>query len=58
MYYVGYPSAPSPTNTSPNYESFGNESVLYYTKKYLDVGERTFDYASAWLGSSDYFKRK
>lgn len=51
------PSPISLTNNSPNWDTFGNDSVTYYAKKYLDVGERTFDYTSAWFGSSEYFKR-
>lgn len=39
-------------------DKFGNETVLEYTKKYLDIGERAFDYTSAWFGSSEFFKRK
>lgn len=39
-------------------DKFGNETILEYTKKYLDIGEKTFDYTSAWFGSSDFFKRK
>lgn len=45
------------TNSSLDTSQFGNETVLTYTKKYLDVGESTFDFASAWLSSSGYFKR-
>lgn len=46
------------TNASLDVDHFGNESVLFYAKKYLDLGEKTFDYTSAWLGSSEYFTRK
>ncbi|RKP28359.1 DUF1748-domain-containing protein [Metschnikowia bicuspidata] len=34
-----------------------NESAIYYGKKYLNIGERAFDYTSAWLGSNDFFTR-
>ncbi|SGZ50880.1 CIC11C00000000462 [Sungouiella intermedia] len=60
-------SIPDPAVTSITYliltfsldtDKFGNETILEYTKKYLDIGEKTFDYTSAWFGSSDFFKRK
>lgn len=45
------------TNASPDLEKIPNESARFYTKKYLGVGELVFDYSSAYLGSSEYFKR-
>ncbi|OBA20024.1 DUF1748-domain-containing protein, partial [Metschnikowia bicuspidata var. bicuspidata NRRL YB-4993] len=45
------------TGLTPDFDSLGNESAIYYGKKYLDVGEKAFDFSSAWLGSSGYFKR-
>ncbi|ODV78476.1 DUF1748-domain-containing protein, partial [Suhomyces tanzawaensis NRRL Y-17324] len=46
------------TGLTPNLESFDNENIRYYSSKYLDVGEKIFDYSAAYFGSSDYFKRR
>ncbi|KAM9890774.1 hypothetical protein OXX79_011194 [Metschnikowia pulcherrima] len=45
------------TGLTPDLDSLGNDSVSYYGKKYLDMGEKAFDFTSAWFGSSGYFKR-
>lgn len=45
------------TGLTPDLEKIPNESARFYTKKYLGVGELVFDYSSAYLGSSEYFKR-
>lgn len=59
MCLVRKPSFSSNTNKcSPDLSKFGNDSAEYYSRKYLDVGEKAFDIASAYLGSSDYFKRR
>ncbi|CAG90088.1 DEHA2G02244p [Debaryomyces hansenii CBS767] len=47
------------TGLTPNLDSATNsEDVKYYAGKYLDLGERIFDYSSTYFGSSDYFKRR
>lgn len=53
-------SPPTPhhcTNPSPDLDALGNDTASHYAKKYLSVGESTFDYASAWFGLSSYFRR-
>lgn len=45
------------TNSSPNLDKLPNENAQFYAKKYLGIGESVFDYSSAYLGSSEYFKR-
>lgn len=39
-------------------DKFENESIRYYSKQYLQFGEKLFDYSTAYLNSSDYFTRK
>ncbi|KAF5211247.1 hypothetical protein E0198_002548 [Clavispora lusitaniae] len=45
------------TGLTPDLDMLPNESANYYAQKYLDIGESIFDYSSAYLRSSDYFKR-
>ncbi|KAL7663424.1 hypothetical protein ABC855_g4155 [[Candida] zeylanoides] len=46
------------TNLVLDTEKISNEDIKYYTEKYLGVGEKVFDYSAAYLGSSEYFKRR
>lgn len=46
------------TGLTPNFDSIQSEDLRYYSMKYLDVGEKIFDYTAAYLGGSSYFKRK
>ncbi|KAK6462252.1 hypothetical protein DFJ63DRAFT_341911 [Scheffersomyces coipomensis] len=47
------------TGLTVDFDAFDNNSNLkYYSGKYLDVGEKVFDFSAAFLSSSDYFKRK
>ncbi|KAK8442170.1 hypothetical protein ACI3LY_001944 [Candidozyma auris] len=45
------------TGLTPNLDKLPNENAQFYAKKYLGIGESVFDYSSAYLGSSEYFKR-
>ncbi|ABN66589.1 predicted protein, partial [Scheffersomyces stipitis CBS 6054] len=46
------------TGLTVDFDKIENKEIQYYSGKYLDVGEKVFDYSAAWLASSDYFKRK
>ncbi|RLV94152.1 hypothetical protein JA1_002007 [Spathaspora sp. JA1] len=46
------------TGLTPNLEAIESKDVKYYSQKYLDLGERAFDWSVAYLGSSEYFTRK
>lgn len=43
---------------SPDVESFQNTDLKYYTHLYLNFGEKIFDASAAYMGSTDYFKRR
>ena len=46
------------TGLQLNVDKFENETVRYYAKQYLNVGETIFDYSTAYLNGSEYFSRK
>ncbi|KAK6455151.1 uncharacterized protein RJT20DRAFT_55042 [Scheffersomyces xylosifermentans] len=46
------------TGLTVDLDQIENESVRYYSGKYLGVGEKVFDFSSAYFSSSDYFTRK